>query len=115
MRAMAAERTQRFEAFRQRREAGQQQRPDLAQRLEQQAQNQTESAQRLTALASAVKPFWASLPTENQKRVLPVLMRQGRDGHRGGRMGRMEHHGEHHGIHRSGMMEPGRMGAPQQR
>lgn len=114
MRAMAAERTQRFEAFRQRREAGQQQRPDLAQRLEQQAQNQTESAQRLTALASAVKPFWASLD-ENQKRVLPVLMRQGRDGHRGGRMGRMGHHGERHGMHRGGMMEHGRMGAPQQR
>jgi zinc resistance-associated protein len=116
MRAMAAERTRRFEEFRQRREAGAQQRPDLAERLERQAQRQTANAQRLTELANAVKPLYASLD-ENQKRILPVLMRQGREGRRGGRMDRRaDHHGMHHGMRHSGMMEHGRMGgAPQQR
>src|SRR5215212_10146962 len=104
MRAMAAARTERYADFRQRREAGQQQsqRPDLAQRLEQQAQRQTESAQRLTALANAVKPFWASLD-DNQKRLLPVLMRQGGDhGRRGGMMGRMRDRGGMDHGHRGG-------------
>jgi zinc resistance-associated protein len=108
MRGMAAERTQRFEEFRRGREAGQQepQRPDLAQRLEQQAQRQTESAQRLTTLANTVKPFWASLD-DNQKRLLPVLMRQGGDGGRsGGMMGRMRDHGGRGG------MDHGHMGGP---
>jgi zinc resistance-associated protein len=105
MRSMAAERSERFEAFRQRREAGQQQRPDLAQRLEQQAQRQTENAQRLTTLANAVKPFWASLD-DNQKRLLPVLMRQGREGGRMGMRGR--------GMMGRGEMNHGRMAAPQQ-
>jgi len=108
MRSMAAERSERFEAFRQRREAGQQQRPDLAQRLEQQAQRQTENAQRLTTLANAVKPFWASLD-DNQKRLLPVLMRQGREG---GRMGMRGDRGR--GMMGRGEMNHGRMAAPQQ-
>jgi hypothetical protein len=47
-----------------------------------------------------MRPFYASLD-ENQKRLLPVLMRQGLDS--GGRMG-MYHHGRDH--HR--MMERGR-------
>jgi zinc resistance-associated protein len=109
MRTMAAERTQRFEEFRQRREAGQQQRPDLAQRLEQQAQRQTERAQRLTTLANAVKPFWASLD-DNQKRLLPVLMRQGREGgRRAGMMGGMRHH-DGHGMMGRGGMDHGHQG-----
>lgn len=110
MRGMAAARTERYAEFRQRREAGQQQpqRPDLAQRLEQQAQRQTESAQRLTTLANAVKPFWASLD-DNQKRLLPVLMRQGGDnGRRGGMMGRMHDRGGRGG------MDHGHMGGPRQ-
>ena len=115
MRAMAAERSRRYEEFRQRREAGQQQRLDLAERLEQQAQRQTANAQRLTELANAVKPFYASLE-ENQKRLLPVLMRQGREGRRGGRMDRRaDHHGMHHGMRHGAMMDHGRTGAPQQR
>jgi hypothetical protein len=115
MRSMAAERTRRYEEFRLGREAGQQQRPDLAERLERQAQRQTANAQRLTELANAVKPFYGSLE-ENQKRLLPVLMRQGREGGRGGRMGRRaDHHGMHHGMRHGGMTDHGRAGAPQQR
>lgn len=107
MRAMAAQRAERFAQFRSRRDDAQQQRPDLAQRLEQQAQRQTENAQRLTALANAVKPFWASLD-DNQKRLLPILMNQGRDGHRMGR-----HRGYGRGGH--GDMDHGRMGGPDRR
>jgi hypothetical protein len=72
-------------------------RPDLMLRLERRAEQATENAQRLTALSNAMKPFWASLD-ENQKRLLPVLMRPvgmgGRDmAQRRERMRMMEHHG----------------------
>jgi zinc resistance-associated protein len=109
LRAMAADRAERIQERQERRQAerggttGSQatQRPDLAQRLENQAERATQSAQRLTALSTAVKPFWASLD-ESQKRLLPALLRQGRGmGPRmamqrdGGRMmrrgGEMEH------------------------
>jgi hypothetical protein len=107
LRAMAADRAERIQERRERRQAergsqtAQRQRPDLAQRLENQAERATQSAQRLTALSTAVKPFWATLD-ESQKRLLPVLIRQGRGmGPRmamqrdGGRMmrrgGEMEH------------------------
>ena len=80
LRSMAAERAQRIEERRQQRAQGPQQPPrpqtDLAQRLEQRAERLTQAAQRLTTLSTAVKPFYASL-TDDQKRLLPVLMRQG--------------------------------------
>ena len=118
LRARAAERAERIEERRRMmREDSDRRGPpepalDITQRLDRQAeratrraQRVTERAQRLTALATAMRPFYASLD-ENQKRLLPVLMREGRyDGHdmgmhhRGGRdrMGygrydRMDHH-----------------------
>ena len=70
---------------------------DITQRLERQAeraarraQQVTERAERLAALAAAMKPFYASLD-DNQKRLLPVLMREGRGMHDGGGWG-MDHH-----------------------
>jgi hypothetical protein len=47
-----------------------------------------------------VKPLWASLD-DRQKRLLPVLMREGRQGKRIGRHHRDGHHG------RMGMMQHG--------
>ena len=55
----------------------------------QRARAVTERAERLTALSTAMKPFYASLD-ENQKRLLPALMRE--RGDRGRRMG-MRYHG----------------------
>jgi hypothetical protein len=104
LRTMATDRAERVEQFRQRRQAAQgaqQPAPDLAQRIDNQAQRATQSAQHLTALSNAFKPFWASLD-ENQKRVLPVLMRQGRGF--GPRMAMRHHEGM---MRRGGMMERG--------
>jgi hypothetical protein len=121
LQAMAQQRLDRMESFRQNREANRQERPDLAQRLDQQAQRQTQSAQHLTALADAMKPFWSSLD-DNQKRLLPVLLRPraALAGH-----GRMDgrghgwhqhadrHEGRRHHADRErghGMMDRGQMG-----
>jgi zinc resistance-associated protein len=99
-RSMATQRAERFEERRQRMEDrrgpqdAQQPSRDLSQDLEQRAQRMTQSAQRLTALSEAMKPFYASL-SEDQKRLLPVLIRQGRgDGHHG-RMGMRDRDGHH--------------------
>ena len=77
-----------------------------AERATRRAQRVTERAQRLTALATAMRPFYASLD-DNQKRLLPVLMREGRTLERG--MG-MDHHegmmGRRRGPDR-GMMDRG--------
>jgi zinc resistance-associated protein len=109
-RTMAAQRAERFEERRQRmeeRRGGRDAQPptrDLSQDLEQRAQQMTQAAQRLRALSEAMKPFYASL-TEDQKRLLPVLVRQGRrDGHHR-RMGMRDRDG-HHGR-MGGMMEHG--------
>lgn len=97
LRAQAASRRQMMEDYRAQRSGSE--RPDLMQRLERRAQNAARGAENLNALATAMKPFWASLD-DRQKRLLPVLMREGRpgrmgwrgDGHRG-RMGMdMMHH-----------------------
>jgi hypothetical protein len=85
LRVMATARATRFEEARQRldqrRQGAQGQQgaqptpPDLAQRLEQGSERATQAAQRLAALSTAVKPFWASL-SDDQKRILPMLMRR---------------------------------------
>ena len=88
LRVMATARATRFEEARQRldqrRQGAQGQQgaqptpptpPDLSQRLEQGAERATQAAQRLAALSTAVKPFWASL-SDDQKRILPMLMRR---------------------------------------
>jgi hypothetical protein len=72
LRAIAADRAQRVEERRAQR--AQPQRPDLLQRLERRAEITTQTGQRLTALAEAMKPFYASLD-DSQKRLLPVLLR----------------------------------------
>jgi hypothetical protein len=94
MRAMASTRAQRFEEFRQRR--SQNERPDLMQRLEQRAAAATKGAENLNALSTSMTPFWASLD-DRQKRLLPILMRTGDGGRRGG----WRHHGGR-GMERSG-------------
>jgi hypothetical protein len=104
LQTLAQQRLDRLESFRRNREGDRQERPDLAQRLDQQAQRQTQNAQHLTALADAMKPFWSSLD-DNQKRLLPVLLRPraGLAGH--GRMddrghGWRRHADRHEGRHR---------------
>ena len=93
---------------------------DLMQRLDERSRRVSERAQRLQSYASAMRPFWASL-TEDQKRVLPILIRprpigelgSGGDGRRGGWRERgerrggmmMQHHRDGHGgggEHRGG-------------
>jgi hypothetical protein len=118
LRAQAAARADRFEQRRRmmaerRDDRGSMDRDlDITQRLDRRAewtsrfaQRATEAAQRATALSSAMKPFYASLD-ENQKRLLPVLLRQGNEmaqrmwrGDRGG-WGRMDGR-----MHRWGMMD----------
>jgi hypothetical protein len=118
LRAQAAARADRFEERRRmmgerRDDRGEpDQRRDITQRLERRAewanrraQRTTEHAQRVTALSNAMKPFYASLD-DNQKRLLPVLMRQGRwSDHRMG-MHRYGHHdGRDRGMDGRGMMD----------
>jgi hypothetical protein len=80
LRATAAERATRMEERRarleERRQQGAQQPTDLMQRLEQQSERVKERSDRLQSFVSALKPFWASLD-DGQKRLLPVLIRQG--------------------------------------
>jgi hypothetical protein len=115
LRAQAAARAERFEQHRRmmaerRDDRGSPDRDlDIPQRLEQRAERAsrfarmvTERAQRATALANAMRPFYDSLD-ENQKRLLPVLLRQGNEvarhmyrgehGRWGGMGGRMHHWG----------------------
>lgn len=82
--ALRANSTERAKRMEERRAAGDrnQPRPDLMQRLDRRAEAATQNAQQLTALSTAMKPFWASLD-ENQKRLLPVLMRPSGMGGRG--------------------------------
>ena len=93
VRAMAAERIERAERRREARAGGGDRPDDFMERVDRRAERAASQAQRLTALQGALKPLWATLD-ERQKRVLPVLMRDGG----GMRMaGRMHHrHGDHH-------------------
>lgn len=127
LRARAASMAERFEERRrlmgERREARGRPEPDsdVTQRLDRQAERATreaqrasEQAQRLNALATAIKPFYASLE-ENQKRLLPVLMRAGGDrGRRSAMRGHDRRDGSmHHGMGGGMMghhMDRGRMG-----
>jgi hypothetical protein len=104
LRAIASDRSDRMEA---RRGQSAQAQPDLMQRLERRAELSTRNAQRVTALATAVKPLWAALD-DNQKRLLPVLMRQG--DWLGGRSRYAMHRGGRHG--RPGMPEGGQPPRP---
>ena len=102
LRAQANDRADRMEERRRaNRDAGS---LDLMQRLDRRAERVKEQADSVQALAGAMRPFWASLD-EDQKRLLPVLMRQG------AREGRGHHsHGGHHrhgGMH--GPMGPHRI------
>ncbi|MCB8822628.1 Spy/CpxP family protein refolding chaperone [Microvirga rosea] len=96
LRSQSAARIQRFEERRQ--QGPRAERPDLMQRLERGAEMATKRAESLNALSTAMKPFWASLD-DRQKRLLPVLMREGRPG-------RGAWHG-HHGPRGMGMMRHG--------
>ena len=114
IRAQAAARAARIEARlarmqerRQRREERQAARPDLMQRLEQRAEradrraDQVEKrAETLQGLVAALRPFWASL-NEDQRRILPILMRD-RESRRAGRDRRRGHGPMHHGMHHPG-------------
>jgi zinc resistance-associated protein len=106
IRAQAAERAERIEqrldrlAERRTRGARQGERLDLMQRLEQRAERIDERARQvrrraetLRSLVAAMRPFWTSLD-EDQKRLLPRLMRSGND-RRAWR--RWDHHHGHHG------------------
>lgn len=57
-------------------------RPSLADRLDRMSQRLTERADRAKALASAFRPFYASL-SDDQKTVAGVVLRQLRGGHGG--------------------------------
>jgi hypothetical protein len=96
LRAAAADRAERMETRRERRDES---RPDLMQRLERRAEMSSKRAEHATALATAMKPLWASLD-DDQKRLLPILMRQDRmmGGH-----GRHMRHAMHHGGWRDAM------------
>jgi hypothetical protein len=110
IRAVAAERAERWERRGERRNEPRQ---DLSfmDRIERQSDSATRYAEPLRALSTALRPLWATLD-DRQKRLLPVLMRpttemaarradmrerraDRMDDHRGmmGRGGRMEHHG----------------------
>jgi zinc resistance-associated protein len=106
LRDMATTRAQRFEDMRQRREArqaGPRERPDMMQMLEQRSEWASQSADSLKAMATAMKPFWASL-NDQQKKLLPILMRP-----EGGGPRRSRDHGRMGGMmqHQSGPMGQG--------
>lgn len=107
-RTMAAERARRFEERRgDRGRQDDREQLDMMQRLDRQAERATQNSQRIAAFAAAMRPFWASLD-ENQKRLLPRLLRAGHEGRRGGMM---RHHREHRmdgdRMERRGGMERG--------
>ncbi len=105
VRAMAAERIERAERRRETRAGGGDRPDDFMERVDRRAERATSRAQRLTALQGALKPLWATLD-ERQRRVLPVLMRDGGGMRMAGRM----HH--RHGDHRGGGHHGAERGAP---
>lgn len=113
-RTMAAERVRRMEERRdQRGRPSDDDRLDMMQRLDRRAERATQNAQRIAGFASVMRPFWASLD-DNQKRLLPRLMRSGADG-RDGRMGMMRRFREHHMDHGDRMERRGGMDRGPQR
>jgi hypothetical protein len=64
------------------RERGPGERPSLADRLDRMSQRMSERAERAKALASAFRPFYASL-SDDQKAVAGVVMRRALRGHDG--------------------------------
>jgi hypothetical protein len=91
-RTMAAERIRRMEERRAQRGSDNREQLDLMQRLDRRAERATQNAQRIAGFAAAMRPFWASLD-ENQKRLLPRLLRAGAEGRR---MEMMRRYREHH-------------------
>ncbi len=91
LRAQAAARAERVAAREADRTA---ERPDLMQRLDRRAARVKERAEGLQGLASAMRPFWASLD-EAQKRRLPLLLRTARAGGEGRHAHGRHHHGRH--------------------
>jgi chromosome segregation ATPase len=79
------------------RERGPGERPSLADRLDRMSQRMSERAERAKALASAFRPFYASL-SDDQKAVAGVVMRQALRGHGG--------HQWHHGFMRRAAAGP---------
>jgi hypothetical protein len=112
LRTQAGSRAQRIEERRQ--QGSRTERPDMMQRLEQRADLASKGAANLNALSTAMKPLWASLD-DRQKRLLPILMREGRPGrgawrgHQGprGHMGMMQQRGSGMMQRGQGMMGPG--------
>jgi hypothetical protein len=80
--------------------------PDLMERLDRRATQATENAEQLRTFAGAMKPFWGSLD-ENQKRLLPVLMRTAMGGERSRRWGGNDHRRGGHDRQHGGMMPGG--------
>lgn len=80
--------------------------PDLMERLDRRATRATENAEQLRTFAGAMKPFWGALD-ENQKRLLPVLMRTAMSGERGRRWGGNDHRRGGHDRQHGGMMPGG--------
>jgi hypothetical protein len=114
IRAQAAERTARIEERLARMEERRQRtgRLDLMQRLERRADRVTRRAERVErraevfqALVTSMRPFWASL-TDDQRRILPILMRERQERRPWRRASRDRHHGSiYHGMH-GGMHRP---------
>jgi len=100
LRAQSAARIQRIEERRQ--NGPRKERPDMMQRLERRAEMASRQAESLNGLSTAMKPFWASLD-DRQKRLLPILMRDGRQGRRMAWHG----HGPRGDHGRMGMMHRG--------
>jgi hypothetical protein len=111
LRAGAADRAERITTRRERRAEP---RLDMMQRLERRAEMSSKRAERATTLATAMKPLWATLD-DGQKRLLPVLMRQGGlMGDRGPRMRHAMHHGGWRDAMHDRMHGPDRDHGPQQ-
>lgn len=87
------------------RQAARQDAPDFMNRLENRAERAAEHAEQMGALASAMGPLWESLD-EDQRRLVPVLMRDTM-GARGGHRMAAHHHGGRYG-HRHGGYGEGR-------
>ncbi|WP_188311910.1 Spy/CpxP family protein refolding chaperone [Salinarimonas soli] len=104
LRAQARERAERMDERRGERGA---QSLDLMQRLDRQAERTRERAESVQALAGAMRPFWASL-NEDQKRLLPVLMRGGAGRGHDHHGGRYRHGGMPDGMHHGMPMGPRR-------
>jgi len=95
----------RWAALEARRDRKDGERPDFMQRFELGADRMNEGARHMTAMAEAMKPFWASLD-DTQRKLLPVLMHQGEGrwkrgyGHHKNRREHLEGRGLGQGEHR---------------